>query len=229
VATDILGVSARAMTEALIAGQRDPQILADMARARMRTKIPALQEALVGRFDNHHAFLCRTMLDRVDAITTTVDAVNTRIAEEIQPLQGQVDRLATIPGISARQAQVILAEIGTDMTRFPTADHLASWAGMCPGIRESAGKHYGGATRKGDTWLRGALGEAAASAAGPRTPTCRTATAALRCCFPISASAFRRWERRLAFHLGVEVPKVGSALPVVDHAVERERQGAGHP
>jgi transposase len=165
VATQTLGVSGRAMIEALIAGERDPQVLADLARARMRAKIPALRDALVGRFTDHHAFLCRTVIDRTDAITATIDTLTGRIDEELQPLQPAVTRLSSIPGISTRQAQVILAEIGTDMARFPTARHLASWAGMCPGNHESAGKHYGGTTRPGDSWLRGALGEAAASAA----------------------------------------------------------------
>jgi transposase len=163
-----LGVSSRAMIEALIAGERDAQALADLARARMRAKIPALQQALAGRFTDHHGFLCRTVMDRIDAITATVDAVTARIEVEIQPFQTEVIRLSTIPGIGIRQAQVILAETGTDMARFPTARHLASWAGMCPGNHESAGKHHGGATRNGDSWLRGALGEAAASAARTR-------------------------------------------------------------
>jgi transposase len=155
------------MIEALIAGERDPHVLAEMARARMRAKIPALHDALVGRFTEHHAFLCRTMIDRVDAVTAAVDALTARIEHEIQPFQAEVERLSTIPGVGTRHAQVILAEIGSDMTRFPTAGHLASWAGVCPGNHESAGKHGAGTTRKGDSWLRGALGEAAA--AGSRT------------------------------------------------------------
>ena len=167
VATHTLGVSGRAMIEALIAGERDPQVLADMARARMRTKIPALREALTGRFSEHHAFLCRTMIDRIDAVTATVNTLTARIEHEIAPLQTEVERLSTIPGVGTHHAQVILAEIGTDMTRFPTAGHLASWAGVCPGNHESAGKHGAGTTRKGDSWLRGVLGEAAA--AGSRT------------------------------------------------------------
>jgi len=165
VASKLLGVSGRAMIEALIAGERDPDVLADLAQARMRGKIPALRDALIGRFSDHHAFICRTMLDRIDAATATIDAVSARIDEEISPFLAIVARLDTIPGVNARIAQVIIAEIGVDMTRFPTAGHLASWAGMCPGNYESAGKHLGGTTRKGDSWLRGALGEAGASAA----------------------------------------------------------------
>lgn len=153
------------MIEALIAGERDPQVLADLAQARMRAKIPALRDALLGGFTDHHAFICRAMLDRIDATAATIDAVSARIDDEIQPLQNVVTRLDTIPGVNVRTAQVILAEIGVDMSRFPTPGHLASWAGMCPGNHESAGKHYGGATRKADSWLRGALGEAASRAA----------------------------------------------------------------
>jgi transposase len=167
VATHTLGVSGRAMIEALIAGERDPQVLADMARAWMRTKIPALREALTGRFSEHHAFLCRTMIDRIDAVTATVNTLTARIEDEIAPFQAGVEQLSTIPGVGTHHAQVILAEIGTDVTRFPTAGHLASWAGVCPGNHESAGKHGAGTTRKGDSWLCGALGEAAA--AGSRT------------------------------------------------------------
>ncbi|SCL24925.1 IS110 family transposase [Micromonospora inyonensis] len=165
VASHTLGISGRAMIDALIAGERDPQVLAALARARMRAKIPALRDALVGRFTDHHAFICRTMLDRIDAAAATIDAFSARIEDEIRPFQTIVARLDTIPGVNARTAQVLIAEIGVDMSRFPTPGHLASWAGMCPGNHESAGKHHGGATRKGDSWLRGALGEAGAGAA----------------------------------------------------------------
>lgn len=153
------------MIEALIAGERDPHVLADLARARMRNKIAALRDALVGQFSDHHAFICRAMLDRIDAADATIAALSTRIDHEIAPFQTIVERLDTIPGVGTRIAQILVAETGADMTRFPTAGHLASWAGMCPGNHESAGKHYGGAARKGDSWLRGALGEAAAGAA----------------------------------------------------------------
>jgi transposase len=165
VASHTLSVSSRAMIEALIAGERDPEVLADLALARMRAKIPELQQALTGRFTDHHAFVCQTMLDRIDAAQTSIDSLTARIEQEIAPFQPIVDRLTTIPGVSTRIAQVLVAETGADMSRFPTAGHLASWAGMCPGHHESAGKHHGGATRKGDSWLRAALGEAASGAA----------------------------------------------------------------
>ena len=165
VASDIVGVSGRAMIEALIAGERDPQALAQLARARMRRRIPDLEEALVGRFGEHHAFLCRAILDRLDAINTTIDRLDARIDTEIASFQGQLDRLDTIPGVNRRTAQIILAEVGVDMARFRTDADLASWAGVCPGNNESAGKHHSGRTRKGDSWLRRALGESAAAAA----------------------------------------------------------------
>lgn len=161
---DIFGVSGRMMLHALIDGERDPQALAELARSRMRGKIPALVEALTGRFNEHHAFLTATMLARIDALDASVEQVSARIEREIAPLQPIVDRLDTIPGVNLRVAQTIIAEIGVDMSRFPSAAHLASWAGLCPGNNESAGKHFSGRVRKGDTWLRAALGEAAIAA-----------------------------------------------------------------
>lgn len=161
---DIFGVSGRAMLRALIGGERDPQVLAEHAKASMRGKIPVLVEALTGRFEAHHAFLLAAMLDHIDDLDARVAQINARIETEIAPLQHVVQRLDTIPGVNARIAQTIIAEIGADMTRFPSAAHLASWAGVCPGNNESAGKHFSGRVRKGDTWLRAALGEAAISA-----------------------------------------------------------------
>jgi transposase len=163
-----LSKSSRAMIEALIAGVRDPNALADLARGRMRTKIPQLAEALHGRFSAHHALLCRAMLDRIDHANATMDTISAQIDTELAPFHRQLEHLITIPGISKRIAETIIAEIGPDMSRFATADHLASWAGMCPGNNESAGKHYTGRTRTGDPWLRGALGEAAMAASRTR-------------------------------------------------------------
>jgi transposase len=165
VASDILGVSGRAMLEALIAGQRDPAALAELARTKLRRKIPALTEALTGRFTGHHGLLCRLMLDRIDAITATMTRLEVEIDTAMAPFRDTIAHLVTIPGVGVRTAQVIIAETGGDMTRFTTPEDLASWAGMCPGNNESAGKHFSGRTRRGDRWLRGALGEAAASAA----------------------------------------------------------------
>ncbi|WP_229879967.1 IS110 family transposase, partial [Streptomyces spectabilis] len=140
VVSDILGVSGRAMLEALIAGERDPRVLADLAKRRLRLKIPDLIEALTGRFGEHHAFLARAMLDRIDAATAMEVRLSARIGTALEPMRRSVDLLATIPGVSTRAAEVILAEIGVDMARFASAEHLASWAGVCPGNHESAGR-----------------------------------------------------------------------------------------
>ncbi|MGQ0826266.1 MAG: IS110 family transposase [Actinomycetota bacterium] len=164
VASRVLTKSGREMIDALIAGQRDPEILAEMAKGRMRAKIPRLQEALVGRFDDHHALLCKAMLGRIDQADATITELGERIDALLSPYEAAVTLLVTIPGVARRSAEVILAEIGTDMSRFPTAGHLASWAGMCPGNNESAGKHRSGATRHGSKWLHVALVEAAHAA-----------------------------------------------------------------
>ena len=155
VASDIFGVSGRQMMQALIAGQRDPQVLAQMARARMRSKIADLEEAFYGcRFSDHHAFLLATMLARIDAIDTDIAEVETRIETAIAPFAEAVDRLDAIPGVGRATAQVIIGEIGVDMSRFPTATHLASWAKFSPIISESAGKKKGkNATGHGNRYL----------------------------------------------------------------------------
>jgi len=130
----------------------------------MRSKIPELRDALAGRFNEHHALLCRAMLARIDQADATIDELTAQIVKLQDPDEAAVSLLVGIPGVSYRTAQVILAEIGTDMSRFPTAGHLASWAGMCPGNNESAGKHRSGRTRHGDKWLRIALVEAGQAA-----------------------------------------------------------------
>jgi transposase len=170
VASDIFGVSGRAMMAALIAGERDPKALAQLARTRMRQKITLLQEALTGRFTDHHAFLLARMLARVDAADADIAGLDARIEEMITPFTAAADRLDEIPGIGPVAAAIIIAEIGTDMSRFPTAGHLASWAKFAPGVKESAGKNKGkGATGHGDRYLARVLGEAAVGAA--RTDT----------------------------------------------------------
>jgi transposase len=163
-ATDVVGVSGRAMMRALIAGQSDSAALADLAKGRMRTKIPDLRKALTGRFREHHGFLLKQMLDHVEAQEADIAALDERIEAALAPFVAQVELLATIPGVDHRSAQVILAEIGPDMSVFPTSGHLASWAGMCPGQRDSAGKRGSGKTRKGPKWLRGALVQSARAA-----------------------------------------------------------------
>jgi transposase len=139
VASKTLTKSGRAMLEALIAGQHDPHALAELAKGRMRAKIPQLREALTGRLGAHHGLIVAEMLARVDHADATVQTLSARIDEVIAPFARQVELLCTIPGVARRTAEVIIAEIGVDMSRFPAAEHLASWAGMCPGNNESAG------------------------------------------------------------------------------------------
>lgn len=165
VASDISGVSGRAMLAALIAGERDPVVLADLAKRRMRSKIPELTEALTGRFGEHHAFLAQLHVDLIDQHSAAIDELTARIEVMIEPFRGARDLIVTIPGISTGVADVIIAETGADMARFPTAGHLASWAGTCPGSNESAGRIKSTHTRPGNPYLKGALGIAAMSAA----------------------------------------------------------------
>jgi transposase len=207
VATDITGVSGRAIIEALIAGQRDPKLLAELARGRMKAKRAALVDALTGRFDDHHAELARILLDQIDALTGQIDTLTARIDEHIGALsetptigdgpdaddqsslgappagdraarrdrRGEgvglttIERLDEIPGIGPNAAQIILAEIGTDMTRFPTPAHLVSWAKLCPRTIQSGPITRGGRTGKGNPYLKGVLGDAAIAAAKTNT------------------------------------------------------------
>lgn len=171
VATDILGVSGRAMLAALIEGERDVHVLAEMAKARMRPKTPQLVQALTGNFGEHHAFLCRLHLDRIDQLSAAILELSTRIEAQMHPFARQLERLATIPGVGQATAEVIIAETGGDMSRFRTAGHLASWAGVCPGHHESAGKRKSSKTRHGNRWLGGALGTAAMAASRTRNNT----------------------------------------------------------
>jgi transposase len=165
VATDLTGVSSRAMLESLIQGERDPAVLADLAVYSLRAKIPALTEALNGRFNDHHAFLTRMHLDLIDGLTRAIADLSTRIDQVLEPFAAARDLLVSIPGVSERVAEVIVAETGADMAVFPTAGHLASWAGTAPGNNESAGRIKSSKTRPGDSYLKGALGIAAMAAA----------------------------------------------------------------
>jgi transposase len=165
VATDIFGVSGRDMLAALVAGERNPKVLAQLARRTLRKKIPALEEAFTGYFTGHHAFLLRQMLARVDAITADIAALDARIEEEIAPFTAAVGKLDEIPGINLAAAHAVLAETGLDMGRFPTAGHLVSWAKYAPGVKESAGKKKGkSSTGHGNPYLARVLGNAAAAA-----------------------------------------------------------------
>jgi transposase len=165
VAADVLGVSGRAMLEALVAGTHDPEVLAALAKGRLRAKLPALRAALAGRFrTEHHGLLVAQILAHIDFLDETIAVLSERVEQVITPFAEQVALLDTIPGIDKRAAQVIVAEIGPDMGQFPSAAHLASWAGVCPGNHESAGKHRSGRTRKGSKWLGGCLSEVAKAA-----------------------------------------------------------------
>jgi len=160
VASDIMGKSGRAMLDALVAGTSDPVVLAELARGQLRKKLPALREALEGRFDSEHALI----VAHIDFLDEAVERLSDAIEEQIAPFARQRDLLMTIPGVKQSTAEVLIAEIGVDMNAFPTPKHLASWAGMCPGNDESAGKRRSGKTRKGSKWLRATLTEAALAA-----------------------------------------------------------------
>jgi len=162
VASDIFGVSGRAMMASLIAGERDPKVLAQLARTAMRRKISALEEAFTGHFTDHHAFLLAKMLARVDALDADIAELDAVIEQMIAPFASAAERLDEVTGIGLVAAAVIIAEIGTDMTRFPTSGHLVSWAKYAPGVKESAGKKKGaGTTGHGNPYLARVLGEAA--------------------------------------------------------------------
>lgn len=160
-ATDLLGVSGRAMLEALIADEQTPEQMANLARGRMRSRIPALRQALQGRVTAHHRFLLRRMLTHIDFLEQAIGQVQAQIDYQLAPYQEAVDLLQTIPSISALSASAIVAEIGVDMSCFPSAKHLASWAGVCPGNKQSGGKRLQAGISPGNRWLRGALGEVA--------------------------------------------------------------------
>lgn len=161
VASDVLGTSGRAMLEGTIAGTTDSTVLGNLARGRLREKRVELEGALSGRVRPHQRFLLAEQLCHIDALDESIGRVSREIGERMRPFEEGLRRLETIPGVGRRTAEALVAEVGTDMSRFPSGGHLASWAGMCPGNHESAGKRKSGATRKGSPWLRGALAEAA--------------------------------------------------------------------
>ena len=164
VAADIMGKSGRDMLNALVAGETNPDVLADLARRQMRKKIPALRDALDGRFDAHHRLWVGAILRHIDFLDEQIEQLNAMIEEQIRPFAPAVELLCTVVGIQRRGAECIVAEIGADMSRFATSRHLASWAGQCPGNDKSAGKRRSGKTRDGSKWLDFALEEAAMAA-----------------------------------------------------------------
>ena len=183
VATDVLGVSGRAMLAALVEGHDDPEVLAGLARGRLREKADALRQALRGMVTDHHRFLLRTLLRQVGQLEGLIAEYTARIEEVVAPVAEAVGRLETIPGLGSRAAEAIAAEIGVDMAAFPTAGHLASWAGLCPGNNESAGKRRTGRTTKGSQWLRTVLVQVAWSASHTKGT--------------IFSATYRRWVKRL--------------------------------
>jgi transposase len=206
VATDVLGVSGRAMLTALVAGTTDPAVLADLARGRLRTKLPALRQALTGRFRGHHAFLLSQLLAHLDYLDEAIATLSQAIEAALAPFAEAARQLQTIPGVKQRTLETIVAEIGVTMAAFPTAGHLASWAGLCPGNNETAGKRRRGRVRKGNRWLKAALVEAS--------------LAAIR----VKGAYFGALYRRITRHAGHNIAIVAVAhalLEVVWHLLTR--------
>jgi transposase len=183
VASDVLGVSGRAMLRAIIDGQEDPERLAELAKRSLRGKIPELKRALCGRVTDHHRFVLGVLMDQIGALEGLIARLDERIDEAMKPYDEAAGRLRGIPGVGERAAEVILAEVGPDMSVFPTAGHLSSWAGLCPGNNESAGKRRTGKTTKGSQWLR--------------TTMVQVAWAASHSKETVLGACYRRWAKRL--------------------------------
>jgi transposase len=207
VLSDIMGLSGRAMVKALAGGTTDPAVIADLARGRLRGKLPALRQALQGRFRPHHAFLLEQILAKIDFLEEVIAACGARIAEHLTPFAAPMARLQTIPGVKQRTAEVILAETGGDMTQFPSDGHLCSWGGVCPGQEESAGKRRVTRTRHGNPALRMALIEAGTAAS-------RTKATAL-------SALYQRIKRRRG-HQRAVVAVAHQILTIAYHILARE-------
>jgi transposase len=206
VASDVLGVAGRAMLGALIAGCDDPDALAELAKRQLRGKIPELKRALRGRITEHHRFLLKAWWDQIESLEGRIARFDARIAEAMAPFAEPAERLRGIPGVGAQTAQVIVAELGTDLTVFPTAGHLASWAGICPGNDPSAGTQRSGKTTKGSQWLRAALVQAAWAASTPKET--------------VFSACFARWAKRLGRKQAL-VAVAHTILVVVDHRLKQ--------
>jgi len=183
VASDVLGVSGRAMIRAIIDGEDDPDELAGMAQRRLRGKIPELKQALHGRVTEHHRFLLRSLLEQIEFLEGLIARFDARIEEAMAPFDEAAGRLRAIPGVGEKAAEVIMAEVGPDMTPFPTAGHLSSWAGLCPGNDQTAGRQRNGKTTKGSQWLR--------------TTMVQVAWAASRTKDTIFSACYQRWAKRM--------------------------------
>lgn len=207
VVSDVLGVSGRAMIRAIIDGESDPAELAKLAKRRLRGKIPALKLALTGRITDHHRFLLRAQLEKLEFLESLIVRYDAQIEKASAPFAESMARLQGIPGIGERAAEVIVAEIGTDMTAFPTPGHLSSWAGMCPGNNESAGKRRSGKTTKGNQWLRTMLVQAAWAAVHSK----RT----------IFSVMYQRWAKRLGRKKAL-VAVGHKILVIIWHLLKRE-------
>lgn len=217
VATDITGVSARAILAALLAGEGDPAVLAELAKGRLREKRAALEHALAGRVRASHRFLLTEELGHLDYLDEAVARATTEITERLRPFAAKLERLDEVPGINGRTAQVLVAEFGVDLSRFPSAGHLASWAGVCPGNHVSAGKRQRGTTRPGNPWVRQALMEAAHGAAHSKNT--------------VLAAQYRRLARRIGRRKAL-VAVAHSILVIVYHLLTEdchyEELGAGY-
>jgi transposase len=203
VASDVLGVSGRAMLQALVGGTTDATVLADLARGQLRRKLPALREALTGHFRAHHAFLVGRLLADLEYCEEAIADVSLRIEELMRPFAALVARLDTIPGINQRTAEVLIAELGPDMAVFPTAQHVVSWTGLAPGQHESAGKRRNVKTRPGNRWLRTVLIEAALAAIHKRNSAlgARYRRLVRKCGHPKAIVAIARTLLVIAYHV----------------------------
>jgi transposase len=206
VASNILGTSGRAMLDALLAGETDLDALADLAQGQLRKKRAALRQALDGRLAAHRRLLLAQLLTQIDFLSDQVMQLADAIADRLVPMQAAVDLLKTIPGVSATAAAAILAEIGTDMRRFPSAKHLASWAGLCPGNKQSGGKRLKEQTTSGNLWLKGVLSECAWAAARSKET--------------YLAAQFKRLARRRGIYKAI-VAVAHSLLVIIYHVVQR--------
>jgi transposase len=207
VASDVLGASGRAMLAAMIGGGDDPAVLAAPAKGRLRDKAPELAQALRGFATDHHRFLLRTLLRQVDQREGLITEYGGRIEGVAAPFAEAAARLETIPGLGAKAAEVIVAEVGTDMSKFPTAGHLASWAGLCPGNHESAGKRRTGKTTQGSQWLRTVLVQVAWSASHTKAT--------------VFGATYRRWAKRMGKKKALVA--LGHKILVVIHKLLKEK------